>query len=195
MDFVAVDIETTGFSQRYDSIIQIGAVKIVDDKKVAEFNRYIHTTKQISETLTEITGITNKLLNEKGEPYSVVLTDFIEFIGDFGLVAHNVQFDMRFLKQKIASKFGKELKNPQYCTMKLARSTFPNLEKHKLDYVAGHLGIPNPSHHNAINDARVCADILLKISGKEAVATEPETMIDAVLNSVSVSTRFYRHNK
>lgn len=189
MNFVALDIETTGFSQRYDTIIQLAAVKVVNDKVVDEFNQYIYTTKKLSQKIIEITGITNDLLEKEGQPYSKVLTEFLWFIGDMELVAHNAQFDLRFLKQKIKVKLGIDLDNKYFCTYQLAKKIYPQLPDHKLDTVATHLGIPNIKHHDALNDAKVCADILMKIVGKEPVATRHKSPLIDLLNTMRVTIK------
>lgn len=175
MDFVSVDLETTGFSHNYDSIIQIGAVKVLNNQPAGEFNVYIKTTKKIPAEITEITGITNELLNEKGIPYARALHQFVEFVGDLELTSHNSSFDQRFLYEKIRKKLFHYFNNQFYCTMQLARRMFPELPNHKLDTVASHIGIPNISHHDALNDAKVCADIALHFGGKPTVFYKPDS--------------------
>lgn len=174
MKFVAVDIETTGFSHRYDSIISIGAVKIEDWKVVDEFSELIHTTKKIPEKITQITGITNHMLKD-AKTYPVVLTEFIEFLGNSVFVAHNADFDFRFLNQKCKNKIEHLITNEVICTVRATKMKYKNLPNYKLNTVAEHLDIPNLRHHDALNDARVSADILMVLLGGKAVATNPES--------------------
>lgn len=199
MDFIAVDLETTGFSHNYDSILQIGAVKIIDDKPAGEFNVYIRMTKKVPKEVTEITGITNELLNEKGVPYARALHDFVQFIGDLDMVSHNASFDHRFLYEKIRKKVFHYMNNQFNCTMQLARKKLPQLPNHKLDTVASHLGIPNISHHDALNDAKVCADILMHLGGKQPLyyrkSTEPKRttgLLDAFVDMKHLKTQDWR---
>lgn len=199
MDFVAVDIETTGFSQNYDSIIQIGAVKIVDDLPVDEMNVYIKVNKKVPKEVTEICKITNELLNEKGINYAVALQQFVDFVGDMELVAHNSTFDQRFLYEKIKKKTFHYLNNKFYCTVKLAKYKLPHLKNYKLDTVASELGIPNINHHHALNDAKVCADIMLVLGGKKAVfytrKEEPQKvngLLDAFVDMKKMGSKSWR---
>lgn len=175
MDFVAVDLETTGFSHNYDSILQIGAVKVINNQPSGELNVYIKITKKVPSEITDISGITNELLNEKGIPYARALQQFVDFVGDLELVSHNSSFDHRFLYEKIRKKLFHYLNNPFYCTMQLARKNLPELPNHKLDTVASHIGIPNINHHDALNDAKVCADIALHFGGQPTVFYKPST--------------------
>lgn len=184
MEFVAVDIETTGFSHKYDSIISIGAVHIKEWEVVAEFSELIHTTKKLKPEIIELTGITNETL-KNARTYPIVLTEFIEFLGDRPFVAHNESFDYRFLNSKCEAKLGHTIRNPRICTVKQAKVKYPDLKNYKLNTLCRHLGIPNAKHHDALNDARVCADILLCIIDGEPVATRPNS------NLVSKLSRFY----
>lgn len=184
MEFVAVDIETTGFSQKYDSIISIGAVHVKDYEVVGEFSELIHTTKVLKQEIIKLTGITNVMLKD-APTYPIVLTEFLEFLGDKPFVAHNATFDYRFLNTKCENKLGHTIRNKQICTMREAKKKYPDLANHRLDTLCKHLGIPNAKHHDALNDARVCADILLCIIGAEAVATRPNSTLVSKLKMMA----------
>lgn len=100
--FVAFDIETTGLSPLTSSIIEIGAVKIVDGQITDSFNELIDPGFSLGMQTTELTGITTDMV--KGKPdISVVLPKFLEFVGDLPVVAHNAKFDYNFIK-KLASR-------------------------------------------------------------------------------------------
>ncbi|MFJ7849141.1 exonuclease domain-containing protein [Peribacillus sp. NPDC097206] len=76
-------------------------------------------------------------------------------------------------------KVNRVMLNPVVCTVKESKKVYKDLVNYKLNTVATHLGIPNLRHHNALNDARVSADILLCILGREPVATRIDTpMVD-----------------
>lgn len=186
MEFVAVDIESTGFSHKYDSIISIGAVHIKDGEVVGEFSELIYTTKVIPKKIVEITGITNDMLKD-AQTYPIVLTEFLEFLGNKPFVAHNATFDYRMLNAKCENKLGHTIRNNVICTVNATKKKYPNLANYKLNTICRHLGIPNAKHHDALNDARVCADILLCVFDKEPVATRP--------NSTLVSKLKYYTNK
>ena len=77
------------------------------------------------------------------------------------VVAHNSAFDVSVLEYSCRD-FGVPV--PAFhclCSVKLARVAWPQLERHKLDHVAAHFGIPL-NHHDALSDARACAEITVR---------------------------------
>lgn len=160
-NFVVFDLETTGLSAKNDKIIEIGAVKIVDGKIVDEFSQLINPEIPIPEHITEITSITNDMV--EGKPYiNEVLPLFKEFIGDFILVAHNANFDMGFIREKMKLQNIK-VDNPVLDTLELSRAVFPSLKSHKLNIVAKHLDVSLINHHRAVDDATATGEILIKM--------------------------------
>lgn len=160
-EYVVFDLETTGLSSRNDEIIEIGAVKIKDRQVTDVFHTLIQPRKNISLEITRLTGISNQMVED--QPHlEEVFDEFIAFIGDLPLVAHNVAFDAAFVKEA-CSKFGKRLTNDTIDTIKLAKVILPNLKKYKLDVVASHLKVSMKNHHRADDDAKTAAQILIKL--------------------------------
>ncbi|MCL2323746.1 MAG: exonuclease domain-containing protein, partial [Oscillospiraceae bacterium] len=95
-EFVAFDIETTGFSPEKDTIIEIGAVKIKDGEIVDSFSKLINPHRKLPSKIVEITNITDDMLEGK-ESIEDVLPAFIRFCRDANLVAHNASFDISFI--------------------------------------------------------------------------------------------------
>ena len=90
-----------------------------------------------------------------------ILPQFIEFIGDAVLVAHNASFDVGFIeqnckRQKIEADF------TYVDTVALARVLLPALNRFKLDTVAKALNISLENHHRAVDDAGCTAEIFVK---------------------------------
>lgn len=169
-EYVVLDIETTGLSSVNDSIIEIGAVKIVGGQITDKFSQLINPGENIPENIVKLTGITDEMVDGKSG-IDEVMPDFIKFMGDAALVAHNAKFDMSFIKRD-AKKLGYKIKNPVVDTLTLSKLLFPTLKKYKLDIVAKHLGISLENHHRAVDDAQCAGDILNKcielIKGKGA---------------------------
>ena len=65
-NYCVLDLETTGLSPNYDSIIEIGIIKVKENKIVDKYNSLINPGFLINEYITSITGITNEML--KGKP-------------------------------------------------------------------------------------------------------------------------------
>ncbi|KPU43907.1 DNA polymerase III PolC-type [Oxobacter pfennigii] len=159
-EFVVFDIETTGLSSFTDKITEIGAVKIKEGQITDSFSALINPGVKIPRNIVELTGIDDEMVKDK-PPISVVLPEFLSFIGDAPLVAHNAKFDVGFIKQN-ARKLGAEINNPVVDTLTLSRMLFPELKKHKLDVVAKHLGIKLENHHRAVDDSECTGRIFLK---------------------------------
>ena len=158
--YVVFDIETTGFSAVTDRIIEIGAVKVEDGKITDKFSTFVNPKRPIPFRITELTGITDEMVI--GSPdIETILPQFIEFIGDAVLVAHNASFDVGFIKQnckrqKIEADF------TYVDTVALARVLLPALNRFKLDTVAKALNISLENHHRAVDDAGCTAEIFVK---------------------------------
>ena len=152
-DYVCVDIETTGVRPKWDRIIEIGAVKVRDGRKVETFSKLIYPGIPIPERITDLTGITNEMIKGQ-DKIQQVLPEFIEFAGDDLLLGHNIRFDYSFLKQNaINEKLTFEKSGMD--TLKIARKLLPDLESRALDFLCEHYGIKDENHHRAFNDASV----------------------------------------
>ena len=122
-NYVVFDLETTGLSSITDEITEIGAVKVIDGKIVDTFEMLVKPNKRISQKITNITGITNEMVEGK-PPIEEVLPQFIEFIGGLPLVAHNVEFDYGFLCENYKNIYKQEFRRKRSCTMKMYRKWY-----------------------------------------------------------------------
>ncbi|HHV29605.1 PolC-type DNA polymerase III [Acetivibrio mesophilus] len=159
-EFVVFDIETTGLSTDKDKITEIGAVKIKEGKIVDTFSTFVNPEIPIPEFIVKLTGITDDMVAD-APTIETVLPEFIEFVGNCPLVAHNAVFDTGFIRHN-ACLINKNVDNPVIDTLELSRQMFPELKKHKLDIVAKHLGVSLENHHRALDDAKACAGIFVK---------------------------------
>lgn len=159
-EFVILDIETTGLDAKKDKITEIGAVKIKDGKIVGEFSSFVNPQVPIPPFIVKLTGITDDMVKDS-PTIDEVLPRFLEFSGSAVLVAHNSPFDLGFIKYN-AALIERTIDNPVLDTLQLSRKLFPELNKHKLNIVAGHLGIKMKNHHRAIDDSRTTAHIFIK---------------------------------
>src|SRR5699024_7825482 len=132
--YIVFDIETTGFSSIRDRIIEIGAVKVVNGKIVDRFSTFVNPERPIPFEITNLTSITDEMV--MGSPnIETVLPQFLEFVGDGVLVAHNAGFDMGFIEQNCREQ-GLSDRFVYVDTVALARVLLPTLSKYKLNIVA-----------------------------------------------------------
>ena len=159
-DFVVFDLETTGFSPVNDRIIEIGAVRVSGGSITDRFSTFVNPGIHIPERITELTTITDGMVAD-APPIEQVLPQFLSFIGESVLVAHNAGFDHGFLKTK-AREQGVETDFTVVDTVGLARVLFPELAKFKLDTIAKKLKISLENHHRAVDDAGATAEIFVR---------------------------------
>jgi len=145
-----VDLETTGLDAAAEEIIEFAAVRVVEGKVEGEFSRLANPGRPLSLTITKLTGITDAALRRQ-PPSRAVLAEFLRFVGDDAVVAHNASFDVGFLKQKSDGYF----QNTALDTLELSRILYPALEHHDLDTMTLTLGLPVEQRHRALDDARV----------------------------------------
>ncbi len=161
LQYVVFDFETTGLSPLNDTIIEFGAVKIKNGEIVDTFSALINPKRNISEKITEITGITNDMLKGKPE-IEEILPGFLDFIKGSILVAHNANFDYRFLKQQVK----KVLKQEYHCayidTLSLSRALL-SIRSNSLDKVVKALKLEEFNHHRALDDADITGKVFLSL--------------------------------
>ena len=150
-DYVVFDLETTGMSSESNRIIEIGAVKAIDNKIVGTFNLLINPECYISPYITNIVHITNDMVKDS-PTIEEVMPYFIEFIGNLPLIAHNARFDMGFISVN-ADRCGLTIDNPVIDTLKLSRKYSKECQKHNLGYLTDYFNICLDNAHRAYFDA------------------------------------------
>jgi DNA polymerase III epsilon subunit family exonuclease len=162
-EFVVFDLETTGAKAPPCRITEIGAWRIRGGEITDKFHSLVNPQTPIPEFITALTGIDDDMVRE-APLFSDLIDEFLEFIGDSVLVAHNAPFDMRFLNNEIGLVYEEyRLANPCLCTVQLSRKLLPGIQNHKLKTVAEHYSIPLVNHHRASDDARATAEIFVNL--------------------------------
>jgi DNA polymerase III epsilon subunit family exonuclease len=156
--FVAVDVETTGSRARDDAITEIGAYKIQRGEIIDGFEVLINPGKYIPYGITLLTGITNEMVTH-APALDAAMPQFLSFLGDAVLIAHNAPFDVLFLNCGLSGLGMPSLTNQVLCSCKLGRRLMPGLPGYSLNKLAGFLGIKNRAPHRAGGDAETCAKI------------------------------------
>ncbi len=159
--YIVFDVETTGLSAVYNTIIELAAVKLHKGEVVDRFERFSNPHEPISALITELTGITDDMVRNAPD-VSQVLMDFYHFIGNHTLVAHNASFDMGFLNMGY-KKMDMTITNPVLDTLELARFLYPELKNHRLNTLCKRFDIELVSHHRAVYDAEATGYLLWKM--------------------------------
>lgn len=166
MKYIVIDIETTGlYPERGDRIIEIAALPIVDDRLLIEksYNQLINPGIMIPENITNLVNITDDMV--KDAPFiDKVLPEFLDYIGNTPLIAHNASFDIGFLNFYLKALNMKRIENRIIDTLTLSREVFDTEKTHNLDIVAERLGLKeNIKRHRALGDSILTAKVFLKL--------------------------------
>ena len=162
IDFVIVDVETTGWTPGEARITEIGAVKISGGHLLGQFSSLVNPGGAIPEHVAALTGISDAMV-AAAPPLAEVLPAFLAFARGCVLTAHNAPFDVGFLA---AACQACDLPWPDFTvvdTVDLARwvldeDEVPNC---KLSTLAAFFGARTPPQHRALADALATADVLM----------------------------------
>ncbi|WP_099158132.1 PolC-type DNA polymerase III [Virgibacillus ndiopensis] len=160
--YIVFDVETTGLSAVYDTIIELAAVKVHKGEIVDRFESFANPHHALSQTTIDLTGITDDMVKNAPE-IDDVLRDFFKWTEDGILVAHNASFDIGFLNAGYKRIDYDKVKNPVIDTLELARFLIPELKNHRLNTLCKHLDIELTQHHRAIYDAEATGYLLWKL--------------------------------
>lgn len=158
--YVVFDVETTGLSAVYDTIIELAAVKISKGEIIDRFEAFANPHHPLSATTIDLTGITDDMVRNAPDVEDV-LRDFHSWTGDSILVAHNASFDMGFLNVGYRKAGIEKASNPVIDTLELARFLYPEMKNHRLNTLAKKFNVELTQHHRAIYDAEATGYLLL----------------------------------
>ena len=163
LDFVVVDVETTGGgSLRADRITEIAAVHVRNGVVVEEFETLVNPQRAIPPMITALTNITWDMVRHAPR-FGEICDRLVPMLDGKVFVAHNAEFDWRFVTTEIARATGQRLEGERLCTVRLARSLLPELRSRRLDALAHYYGITIEGRHRAGGDARATAKVLVRL--------------------------------
>ena len=180
--FTIVDIETTGLDPVKDKITEIAAYKIKDGAIIDSFTTLVNPEVEISEEISNITGITNDMVKD-APTIKPALKSFVEFYDGSVIVAHNARFDISFLKS--ASKECNIDFTPAYIdTLTIAKTILPDCTRYKLATICEELKIEHTSQHRAFGDAKATAEMFLSFCEKlKAMGVDTVEKINDVMTA------------
>jgi len=164
--FTVFDTETTGLDPlRGHKIIEIAAVRVENGKIDMEnvFEQFVNPERPIPQEASRINKIKDEDVSD-ALTIDHVLPKFLEFASGSILVAHNADFDMKFLNSEKESCWGYIELPEVICTMRLSQKVFPHEFRHSLDAVSLRLNLEiPPNRHRALPDVLLTAQSLLKM--------------------------------
>jgi DNA polymerase III subunit epsilon len=174
VDFVVVDLETTGGSPAESRITEVGAVRLRGGERLGTFQTLVNPGTPIPHAITHLTGIDDRMV-AGAPPIEWVLPSFAEFARGSVFVAHNARFDFTFLNVALERLDYDPLPPPPVCTARLARRVvWPDVPNVRLRTLAGYFRTAARPNHRALPDAETCAEVLhglLELGGRLGIVT------------------------
>lgn len=179
---IVFDTETTGFDAKgADRITEIGCLEVIDLLPTGrQFHCYLDPQRDVPDKVVEITGLTTEFL--RGKPlFKDKADEFLEFVGDSTLIAHNAQFDMGFVNAELIRSGRDPIPASRFKdTLAMAHAKFPGSPA-SLDALCKRFGISLSARdkHGAIVDSELLAAVYLELSGGRAMSLGLDAKVDA----------------
>ena len=162
-EYVAIDTETTGLDTKWCELIEVSAVRYKNGTEVESYSSLVKPDTPISDFITELTGITNGML-EDAPKVDEVIPSFLAFVGDSPVVGHNICFDAKFIDKCSRSITGESFGNTLIDTLRISRWAIDDIEKRNLGSVllycekhSGNAFDAKGAAHRALFDAKAAA--------------------------------------
>ena len=172
---IILDIETTGLEHKEGHrVIEIGCIELNSKEVGASYHQYINPSKTLTEDNIKIHGITNEYLIDK-PLFDEIVDDFLAFIEDSPIIAHNASFDIGFLNFELEKLSKPKIAKKRVIdTIQIARQRFPG-QQVSLDALIKKLKINtliNRDQHGALKDAKLLTDVYLELQGINQIGLE-----------------------
>jgi DNA polymerase-3 subunit epsilon len=169
---VVFDTETTGLDPAQgDRVVEIGCVELVNMIPTGRtFHVYLNPERDMPAEAQAVHGLTNEFLRDK-PVFAEVVEDFLAFVADARLVAHNAEFDMKFINAELARLgFTAIAASRVVDTLTITRRKFPGSPA-TLDALCKRFNIDNTARtfHGALLDAQLLAEVYLELMGGRQV--------------------------
>ncbi len=178
MEYVALDLETTGLEPERDRVIEVGAVAFTAAGVVETLDRLADPGRAVPEAVLKLTGILPAELAGATSPESA-LRELADFAAGRQPVGHGARLDVDFLAAAGLWPEGQEILD----TLDIARILLPNAASHSLPLLAAELGLEQPRPHRALDDADATRQLFLRL--REEAAALPEGLKESVLALVA----------
>jgi DNA polymerase-3 subunit epsilon len=167
---IVFDTETTGFdAEGDDRVVEIGCLELVNHMPTGEtFHVYINPERNMPQGAFEVHGLSEEFLAQHSV-FAAIADDFMAFIGDAPMIAHNATFDMRFINAEMARLGKKGLTDDRIIdTLAMARTKFPGAQN-SLDALCRRFDVDTSTRekdgHGALLDSKLLAEVYLELIG------------------------------
>lgn len=168
MNYVIIDIETTGGSPKTSKVTEIAMFKHNGIEVIDHYETLINPEAEIPEFIVKLTGISNDMVRQSPKFYEIA-KEIVEFTENCVFVAHNVNFDYSVLRHEFRS-LGYDYRRSHLCTVSASRKIIPGHDSYSLGKLSKQLGIEIQGRHRAGGDALATVklfDILIQDNEKQ----------------------------
>lgn len=171
---IIFDTETTGFDPHTgDRIVEIGAIEAVDYLFTGnEFHYFINPERDIPLESTKIHGITNEMVKD-APIWSAVMNEFLDFVGESDLVAHNAEFDRNFINHHLEAEGKAPIADKRFIdSLALAKKKYPG-QLNSLDALCRRFNVDleaRKDRHGALLDSLLLAEVWLELHGGRQIS-------------------------
>lgn len=165
MNYVILDIETTGGQYNKEGITEIAIYKFDGVETIDQLISLVNPEIPIQPFVVKLTGISNAMLRSAPKFYEIAKR-ILEICGDAILVAHNASFDYRILQLEF-KRLGYPFEMPTLCTVELSKKLLPDLPSYSLGKLCRSLGIPVTDRHRASGDAQATLKLFKLLLSKD----------------------------
>lgn len=184
MNFTSIDFETANANR--NSACSVAVVVIENGRMTDSYNTLIRPPEMnFEEGNIKIHGITPEMV-ENAPNFAQIWPVLRTYLDNRIVIAHNSFFDMGVLRSCI---WQYHLPKPHFttaCTVQISRKVWPNLPNHKLNTLGEFFQIKF-HHHDALDDAKVCAKIPL-VAGRTVGANSMEEL----LQKIGMQAKFFK---
>ena len=172
---IVFDTETTGIMPGDGHrVVEIGALEMIGRVCTGRtFHTYIDPCRPMPKDAQGVHGLSSAFLT--GQPiFEAVVDEFLAFIQDSPLVAHNAVFDFGFINYELMrAKMPVIANHRAVCTLELSRKKHPGA-KHTLDALCNRYGIDlsGRARHGALIDAELLARVYVELTGGRQIGFE-----------------------
>ena len=165
---IVFDTETTGLDPAAGHrVVEIGCVELVNHMPTGETRQwYINPQRDMPEEAYNIHGLSEEFLSDK-PLFSAIAEEFVTFIEGAMLIAHNANFDMKFVNAELAALDRPNLpKDKVIDTIPMARKKIPGAQ-YSLDALCRRfeIDLSRREKHGALLDAELLAEVYLQLRG------------------------------
>lgn len=163
LSYAVVDVETTGTrAGAGDRITEVAVVVVQRGEVMQRYETLVNPERSIPPMITALTHINWEMVKDAPR-FGDICVELLDVLAGNVFVAHNADFDWRFISAEVARATGRRLESRRLCTVRLARKVLPHLPSRRLDSLAHHYGVEIVDRHRALGDADATARILLRL--------------------------------